>query len=279
MKTRLGGGRALMMAALMGSTALAAMAASADPARAQAQEAAFDIGPQPLGAALAAYSRATGVNVVYGGTMPGARSPGAVGRMSSSEGLSRILAGSGLTYRFTGAQTVQLEPAPQRAAGEGVIQLGAVRVEGDSGNGGVVAGNGRAAGWDGSGGSVYVTPGSVSVITRDKLEAYPAQAPADMLRGATGIISGEARSSGGLDVNIRGMQGQGRVPVTVDGAINGTTVYRGYQGTSNRSFIDPDFISHVAIEKGPSMGNAIAGGIGGSASTTSCLRTMSWPCG
>lgn len=266
MKTRLGGGRALMMAALMGSTALAAMAASADPARAQAQEAAFDIGPQPLGAALAAYSRATGVNVVYGGTMPGARSPGAVGRMSSSEGLSRILAGSGLTYRFTGAQTVQLEPAPQRAAGEGVIQLGAVRVEGDSGNGGVVAGNGRAAGWDGSGGSVYVTPGSVSVITRDKLEAYPAQAPADMLRGATGIISGEARSSGGLDVNIRGMQGQGRVPVTVDGAINGTTVYRGYQGTSNRSFIDPDFISHVAIEKGPSMGNAIAGGIGGSVS-------------
>src|SRR5690606_23026358 len=95
---------------------------------------------------------------------------------------------------------------------------------------------------------------------------YPAQAPADTLRGATGIISGEARSSGGLDVNIRGMQGQGRVPVTVDGAINGTTVYRGYQGTSNRSFVDPDFISHIAIEKGPSMGNAIAGGIGGSVS-------------
>ncbi|MEG2312306.1 TonB-dependent receptor domain-containing protein, partial [Brevundimonas sp.] len=41
-------------------------------------------------------------------------------------------------------------------------------------------------------------------------------------------------------------------------------VYRGYQGTSNRSFVDPDFISHIAIEKGPSMGNAIAGGIGGS---------------
>lgn len=74
-----------------------------------------------------------------------------------------------------------------------------------------------------------------------------------MLRGTTGIIAAEARTSGGLDVNIRGLQGQGRVPVTVDGAINSTTVYRGYQGTSNRSFVDPDFISHVAIVKGPSL--------------------------
>ena len=181
--------------------------------------------------------------------------------MSPGEALGRLLAGTGLTYRISG-NVVTLERAPETQPG--TIQLGAVRVEG--GGAGSIGGDGHVAGWDGSGDSIYVTPGSVSVITRDQLESYPAQAPADMLRGTTGIISGEARSSGGLDVNIRGLQGQGRVPVTVDGAINGTTVYRGYQGTSNRSFVDPDFISHVAIEKGPSMGNAIAGGIGGSVS-------------
>lgn len=264
MKTILNGRQRLGLALLMGGTAMGAVLTLSSPVQAQAaREVSLSIPAQPVGSALAAFSRATGVDIVYGAALPNARSPGVSGRFTSNEGLSRLLAGTGLTYRFTSADTVRLEPAAPAA--DGVIQLGAVRVEGAAGAA-QSGSNGAAAGWDGTASSIYVTPGSVSVITRDRLEAYPAQAPADMLRGATGIISGEARSSGGLDVNIRGLQGQGRVPVTVDGAINGTTVYRGYQGTSNRSFIDPDFISHIAIEKGPSMGNAIAGGIGGSVS-------------
>lgn len=262
----LNGGTRLGLRLLMGATAIGAVMAAA-PAMAQAAaEVALNIPAQPLGSALAAYSRATGVDVAYGAALPNSRSTAVVGRMSPAEGLARLLSGTGLTSRQTGAGAVRLERAPSTSS-DGTIQLGAVRVEGATGAA-ANAGNGRAAGWDGTAGSIYVTPGSVSVITRDTLEAYPAQAPADMLRGATGVISGEARSSGGLDVNIRGLQGQGRVPVTVDGAINGTTVYRGYQGTSNRSFVDPDFISHIAVEKGPSMGNAIAGGIGGSVSMT-----------
>lgn len=264
MKTILNGRHRLGLALLMGGTAVGAVLTLATPVYAQAAgDVSLNIPAQPIGSALTAFSRATGVDIVYGASLPNATSPGVSGLFAPSEGLSRLLAGTGLTYRFTSADTVRLEPAPQAA--DGVIQLGAVRVEGAMG----VAqsgGNGAAAGWDGTASSVYTTAGSVSVISRDALEAYPAQTPADMLRGATGIISGEARSSGGLDVNIRGLQGQGRVPVTVDGAINGTTVYRGYQGTSNRSFVDPDFISHIAIEKGPSMGAAIGGGIGGSVS-------------
>lgn len=262
--------RALWMSVLLATTTISGVVWTT-PSLAQAGDAQrnFDISAQPLSSALAVFGRQADLQVSVPAALANGRTSAAVsGAMTPREALGRLLAGTGLTYRISG-NVVTLERAPEARAG--TIQLGAVRVEGGGGAAGSVAGNGRTAGWDGSADSVYVTPGSVSVITRDKLEAYPAQAPADMLRGATGIISGEARTSGGLDVNIRGLQGQGRVPVTVDGAINGTTVYRGYQGTSNRSFIDPDFISHVAIEKGPSMGNAIAGGIGGSVS----MKTLS----
>ncbi len=231
-----------------------------------------DIPAQDLNSALLLLTQRAGLQIVYdAGKVAGRRSSAVQGSFAPMEALSRMLAGTGLTFRVAGGNRVTLEPAP--VATDDSIQLGTLRVEGGGGSGrgsggGAGDGNGRVAGWDGKAGSVYSTPGSVSVITKEKLDAYPAQSPADMLRGTTGIISGEARTSGGLDVNIRGLQGQGRVPVTVDGAINGTTVYRGYQGTSNRSFVDPDFISHVAIEKGPSMGNAIAGGIGGSVTMT-----------
>lgn len=55
-----------------------------------------------------------------------------------------------------------------------------------------------------------------------------------------------------------------RVAVSVDGAQNSTSVYRGYQGIANRSFVDPDFISGVSISKGPSGAPGAAGAIGGS---------------
>ncbi|MET4896597.1 TonB-dependent receptor [Sphingomonadaceae bacterium jetA1] len=220
---------------------------------------------QDLNAALLSLTQRAGLQIAYeADKVAGRRSAAVQGRFVPLEALSHMLAGTGLTFRVSGGNRVTLEPVPQ--AGNGAVQLGTLRVEDFSGGGGRAGDNGRAAGWDGTAQTVYATPGSVSVISKETLDAYPAQSPADMLRGVTGVISGEARTSGGLDVNIRGLQGQGRVPVTVDGAINGTTVYRGYQGTSNRSFVDPDFISHVSIEKGPSNSNAIAGGIGGSVS-------------
>jgi len=255
MKTRLGDGRALMMAVLMGTTALGAVGVSGAPAWAQTQDTAFDIRPQPLGAALAAYSRATGVNLVYGAAMPDVRSPGAVGRMSSSEGLSRILVGSGLTYRFMGAGTARLEPAPQRAGGESVIQLGAVRVEGATTSTGV-AGTGAGLNDD----AIYSEPAPVAHIGADRIERYRGASPADVFRGTPGVLSGEARNgAGAIDLNIRGLQGFGRVTTKIDGAENAVTVYQGYQGVSNRTFIDPDFIAGVDVTKGAdaaAFGNA-----------------------
>ncbi len=46
---------------------------------------------------------------------------------------------------------------------------------------------------------------------------------------------------------------------TIDGAENSLSIYQGYQGLSNRTFVDPDFIGGIDITKGSdaaSWGNA-----------------------
>ena len=253
---------------LMATAALTPLAMAA-PATAQASQQAaraYEIPAQPLSDALVVFASQSGLQVATdGAALRGVRSPGVRGALTPRQALERLLAGTGFTYRLNGS-VVTLERAPQAAPG--AIQLGAVRVEGAGAPAASGSGNGSAAGWDGTAGSVYVTPGSVSVISRQTLEAYPGSSPADVLKGESGLMSAEARNSGGLDVNIRGLQGQGRIAVTVDGAMNGTSVYRGYQGVSNRNFIDPDFISSIAVQKGPSMTGGMPSGIGGSLSMT-----------
>lgn len=95
------------------------------------------------------------------------------------------------------------------------------------------------------------------------IERYQGVSPADLFKSAIGVYSGEARNGGALDPNIRGIQGQGRIPVTVDGTEQTITVYRGYSGASNRNYIDSNLISSIYIEKGPSLNPNIKTGIGG----------------
>ncbi|HEK0666015.1 TPA: TonB-dependent receptor [Proteus mirabilis] len=95
------------------------------------------------------------------------------------------------------------------------------------------------------------------------IERYQGVSPADLFKSAIGVYSGEARNGGALDPNIRGIQGQGRIPVTVDGTEQAITVYRGYSGAPNRNYIDSNLISSIYIEKGPSLNPNIKTGIGG----------------
>jgi len=87
--------------------------------------------------------------------------------------------------------------------------------------------------------------------------------PADIFKGLVGVQSGDARNSGALDPNIRGIQGQGRVPVTVDGTEQAITVWRGYNGANNRNYIDPMLIGGMTIEKGPALSRDVANSVGG----------------
>ena len=106
---------------------------------------------------------------------------------------------------------------------------------------------------------------SISSVYRDKaeIERFKGAAPADVFKGMVGVNSGDARNSGALDPNVRGIQGQGRVPVMIDGTEQAITVWRGYAGANNRNYIDPMLIGGVTIEKGPSLTRGINSSVGG----------------
>lgn len=104
---------------------------------------------------------------------------------------------------------------------------------------------------------------------KEYIERYKGATASDLLKGMANVYSGDARNSGALDPNIRGMQGQGRVPVTIDGTEQSLTVWRGYNGANSRSYIDPNLISSIQVVKGSSLDSDVRTGIaGGVAATT-----------
>ncbi|WP_340617262.1 TonB-dependent receptor domain-containing protein [Xenorhabdus entomophaga] len=114
--------------------------------------------------------------------------------------------------------------------------------------------------------AVYDKDISNIYIGKKEIERYKGTSPADLIKGAVGVYSGDARNSGALDINIRGVQGQGRIPVTIDGTEQAITVGRGYHGANNRNYIDPNLIGSIEIEKGPSLNRRVKGSIGGAVS-------------
>src|SRR5262249_5869470 len=99
-------------AAVLGAALLAGtVGALASPAAAQtATTQSFDIAAQPLGSALIRFSERTGIQLFFDASLTrGLQSPGVSGSLTPSDALGRLLAGSGLTFRFTNATTVTLQ--------------------------------------------------------------------------------------------------------------------------------------------------------------------------
>lgn len=230
----------------------------------------FHIPAEPLADALSAYTRETGIDVLYGNTLPaGARSSAVDGTLSYPEALNRLLQGTSLTFRSKSANAVVLEPLP--VAGQNVTRLGTLRVEGDTGN----AGNGDGSFFgdvdqDGNRSlnekavsQPYTNPGSDVFVSREQIDRVPPTTIGDIFKNAPGVIAAGNRNSSGLNINIRGLQGMNRVNVLVDGTQQTNSQYIGYHGNTSSVYIDPDFISGVDISKGPSGGQFGAGAMGG----------------
>lgn len=90
-------------------------AAQEQPQRMQSlQTINFNIPPQSLGSALNAFAETSGWQVSFPAEMAAeATSPGVSGTHTPEAALQTLLAGTGLTYRFTDAQTITLMPAPR----------------------------------------------------------------------------------------------------------------------------------------------------------------------
>lgn len=254
---------ASLLALAMAATPLldpqpAAAQTAAQPAQARSWQ--FNIPAKPLLAALADFTAVTGVQVVRssGEALGGSAAPVA-GTLTAAEALRRLLAGTGLSARFTNARTVVLSrpgeaSAPVRTAPDGSEELDPIDV----------TANVPPAD------APYATPGPVSFISGEQIERLPPTSLGDIFRDTPGVIASGNRIGASTDLNIRGLQGQNRVNVMVDGTRQTNSSYRGYRGSRNEVYIDPDFIGGVDINKGPYGG---AGGVGAMGGVVS-MRTI-----
>ncbi|CNF14800.1 TonB-dependent hemoglobin/transferrin/lactoferrin family receptor [Yersinia nurmii] len=113
-----------------------------------------------------------------------------------------------------------------------------------------------------SDGWVYDEPRSVSEITKEQLDNRPARHAADILEQTSGVYSAVDQQDPALSVNIRGIQDFGRINMNIDG-MRQNFMKSGHGGRNGVMFIDPDILSNVVIEKGPTIGIGSAGVIGG----------------
>ncbi|MGU3495426.1 TonB-dependent receptor domain-containing protein [Xanthobacteraceae bacterium A53D] len=242
---------------------------AAPQARAQTQPQAaaavrtFNIPAQPLSSALAQFGRQSGMQVSFPSqSARGVNSSAVSGSLSPRQALDQLLRGTGIGYRIT----------PQGVAVVGSLQLGAGADPGMGADGAMLLDTIEVA----AGGGVpnadtpYELPGSVSHISEAQLDRLPPNSPGDVFINTPGVLNSGNRVSSSINPNIRGLQGMGRVNTTVDGALNATTSYRGYAGTRDETYVDPDLIGGIDISKGPAEGVG-GGAIGGNIN----FRTLS----
>lgn len=207
----------------------------------------YRIAAGPLDQVLSRFGTEAGISMAGSSLLTAGRSSqGLQGDFNTEAGLTQLLSGTGLDYQ-------------READGGYVLRL---RQEG------VLLPTQQVTGEHLEEAQVYRAPRSSVYISGEDMQRFGVVSVGDMLKGQPGVQVGDSRNGGGLDVNIRGIQGQSRVAVTVDGSQQALDVYRGYAGTQQRSYIDPDLISDITIDKGPSLTSSAIGG-------TVKMRTLS----
>lgn len=205
---------------------------------------------QPLGTALTALSRETGVQVVADRELLAGRRAAALrGRYSAAQALERLLAGSGLSARGQGAgwrveSSAAVALAPVTVAG--------VRAEGFKAENQQTATKMQL--------SLRETPQSVSVITRESLDARQVQTLGQALELSAGVaqFSGNGPfasqpSFGFNQTTIRGIAIDDLYDFREDGFVNG----------SYFSLPDLAIYDRIEVVKGPNSVLYGRGSVGG----------------
>jgi iron complex outermembrane receptor protein len=228
----------------------------------------FSIAAQPLAMALAQFSRATGINIVSdGGISASVRSSGLSGSYTAEEGIAKLLAGTGMNYRFTGPRSLTLlRPGVDKGAtgsvgADGSIVLDTVTIEGriESAwgpvDGYVAKQNASATKTDTP---IVETPQSISVVTADQISDQKATSIADALTYTPGVsMQSPAFSRMVDDVMMRGFNvATGNGGMLRDGMKYQSNVYDGGQ--------EPYGLERVEVLRGASSmlyGQLTPGGI------------------
>lgn len=152
----------------------------------------YDLPAGPLATGLNRVAVISGLQIIYDAALTqNLQGPAVAGTLTREAALERLLAGSGLTYRFTGTNSVQIERLPR--AGDATV-LPPVRVEGAAQTAtetawGPVPGLAakRSATATKSDAALLETPQSVSVVSREAMDTRNAQSVNEALRYSAGV--------------------------------------------------------------------------------------------
>lgn len=246
----------LALAVGMAMAAPSAAAPQAGPPTAEASGTiAFDIPAQDLNAALLTFADRAGLQLVYDvGIVRGLRNAALQGRFTARQGLDRLLAGTGLTFRFSGGDTVTLQQNMAQQ-GDGPMRLGPVRVQGRTQApyapvDGYVAE--RSATGSKTNTPIIETPQSISVVTRDQIEARAAQNIGEAVQYSAGLranVQSESSGLAGSNIVIRGFGGDGTSGTSGNEYVDGLRI----SGTNFAAAgFEPYLFERVEVLKGPS---------------------------
>jgi hemoglobin/transferrin/lactoferrin receptor protein len=204
----------------------------------------FNIPARQRLSALADFTAATGIQVVRAGTGAiGGSSKPVKGRYSAEAALRAILAGSDLTYRFTGSRTVAIETQGGDAgAGAGGIAGGIALDTID------VRGAGEGIGRDGV---------SEVNITSADIERHNATDVRGVFRGEPRVTVGSSLPTS-QKVYVQGIE-ETNLAVSIDGARQNNKVFH-HNATT---VIDPSLLKAVRVDAGVAPADAGPGALGG----------------
>lgn len=109
----------------------------------------------------------------------------------------------------------------------------------------------------------YQTPAAVSTATRNDLDTFGQLDTGDVLRSMPGTYTRESPNNPGVAVNIRGMEGSGRVNMMIDG------VRQNFRFTGHEAqgfvYVDPLLLAGVDVTRGAVSTTGGAGALVGAA--------------
>jgi len=217
----------------------------------------FDIPAGDLQSALLAFSQAVDLQLLYPAEMTaGLRTQGVRGTFTPEAALRRLLAGTGLNYRFSDANTVTLAKTGTQD-GDGPLQLGPITVEGQ---GQYTEAQDPVEGYRAEASKTLTRgalplrelPNTVNVVTGDSLRDRFVRRSFDAVETVPNVV--RSFDNTGLEVkNIRGFNSGGSSGEGSDGL-----------AATNQSPIDPALIERYEVLKGPASiltGATFPGGI------------------
>ena len=257
-----GGFRRALLGGLCLFSALCASPGAATEAAAQGADAVqtWAIPAGPLSEALTRFATEAGLYLAGASEQAeGKVSPGLNGRYPTRQALTRLLAGSGLAYRFVDASTVTLEPEEEEPemlpplTVEGIPEsvrfwlsdLPEVYEGGQVGSGGRVGLLGNL--------DVFDTPFSVTNYTSELIENQQAKTVSDVIRNDSSARSASPNQSYRGIIQMRGFN---------FGHFN--ALYNGLPGLEYSNVLSVQTLERVQVFKGPNaLLNGVVDNVGG----------------